>query len=217
MTTALYRAGLPPIPWRLRHRPVERGMPLPWFVASDDFRVADGRKMIEAIKHRLCWICGQPLGAKLAFCIGPMCSINRTISEPPGHRECAEFSMLACPFLNHREKQRRAGGLPEEGSSPAGIAITRQPGVSCLWVTRSYRVIRVEAGEGIGAGILFKLGDPIEVRWYREGRAATRAEVLESIESGYPILMEAAEQDGPEAVQELEAARERAMRLLPEE
>lgn len=216
MSTTL-RPELPPLPWRLRHRPIVRGYPLPWFCPADDFRVADGRKMIEAIKFKKCWICGQPLGRFLAFCIGPMCSINRTISEPPSHRECAEWSAHACPFLNQRQVRRRENDLPEEGSGAAGIAITRQPGVTCLWITKSYRVIRVEAGEGIEPGILFKIGDPVDVRWYREARPATRAEVLESIDSGYPLILEQAELDGPDAIDLLAAARERAMALLPQE
>lgn len=216
MTTTL-RPDLPPVPWRLKHRPVVRGYPLPWFVESDDFRVADYRKLIEAVKRKVCYICGGPLGSYKAWCIGPMCSINRTISEPPGHRECAEWSIQACPFLNQREKKRRANDLPDDYSGPAGIAITRQPGAACLWIAKSYRIIRVEADGDIGGGILFKLGEPTEVKWYREGRQATRAEVLESIESGYPLLMEAAEQDGPQAVKELAAMCERAMALLPKE
>lgn len=213
--STLYRPELPPVPFRLRARPIVRGYPLPWFCPADDFRVADGRKMIEAINHKKCWICGGPLGRFLAWCIGPMCSINRTISEPPSHRECAEWAIVACPFLNQRQVRRRENDLPEERGGPAGIAITRQPGVSCLWIARSYRVIRVEAGEGIEPGILFKIGDPVDVRWYREGRQATRAEVLHSIDTGYPLLLKVAEEDGN--VEELEAARDKAMALLPQE
>ena len=87
----------------------------------------------------------------------------------------------------------------------------RQPGVSVLWVCKRYQPFQVDNG------ILFKIGDPTEVRWYREGRPATRAECLESIDSGYPILLKAAEADGPKAVGLLEAARDRAMKLLPDD
>jgi hypothetical protein len=38
---------------------------------------------------------------------------------------------------------------------------------------------------------------------------------MESIESGYPILFDAAQLDGPAAIRELEAARDRAMQLVP--
>ena len=212
-----YREGLPPIPPRLLRRPIERGYPVPWFCEKVgdhwDFRIVDGRKFKPAITQQLCWICGGKLGGYKAFTIGPMCAINRTISEPPSHRECAEFAIRACPFLNQQEHRRNAANLPHDLglSEPAGVGIDRQPGVSLLWVTKSYRVMRVDNG------ILFKIGEPTAVEWFREGRPALRSEIMESIDSGYPILLEAAEQDGPAAIRELTAARDRAMALLPKE
>lgn len=213
---ANYRADIPPVPPRLQSRPVERGYPVPWFVAEVepgryDFRVIDASKFEPAIKKKLCWVCGQKLGAYLAFTIGPMCAINRTISEPPSHRECAEWSIKACPFLTQRQEERRDSHLPEGVTEPGGIAITRQPGVVVLWVTRSYQEFRV------ANGLLFTLGEPLEVHWFREGRKATRAECLESIESGYPQLMELALLDGAEGVRHLEAKRQQALELLPAE
>lgn len=215
-----YRAGLPPVPWRVKSLPIDarRGIPIPWFVfipddGPVDFRVADLSKMRVAVRDRLCWVCGKPLGAFLAFPIGPMCAINRTTSEPPNHRECAEWSVLACPFLNQTEKRRRE--MKEDRSDlveAAGYAIVRQPGVTLLWVTKHYHVFRPHAG---GDGILFKIGDPTHVSWYCCGRAATRSEIMESIDGGYPSLMALAEEDGPESIKLLEAARDRAMALLP--
>jgi hypothetical protein len=151
------------------------------------------------------------LGGYKAFTIGPMCAINRTISEPPSHRECAEFAIRACPFLNQRESRRNAANLPHDLglSEPAGFGIDRQPGVSLLWITKSYRVMKVDNG------ILFKIGEPTAVEWFREGRPALRSEIMESIESSYPILLASAEEDGPQAIRELEAARDRALTLVP--
>lgn len=213
MSESPYRADLPPVPWRLRNRPIHRGYPVPWFVATvdgvPDFRIVDAGKFRPAIEQRLCWLCGNPLGVHLAFPIGPMCAVNRVNSEPPSHRECAEWALAGCPFLTQRESGYRSAGLPEGVSEPAGMPITRQPGAGCLWITKSFRPFRV------GDGVLFHLGTPTSVTWWREGRAATRAEVLASIDSGYPILLAAAEQEGPDAIRELEIARERAMALLP--
>lgn len=213
-----YREGLPPIPKRLLSRPVERGYPVPYFVAQIDgggydFRVVDARKFAPAIAQKLCWICGQRLGSYLAFTIGPMCAINRTISEPPSHRECAEWSLKACPFLTQREQERRTNDLPQGVVESAGCPIKRQPGAVLLWITQSYKVVKAPGGNGI----LFQIGEPLETHWYREGRAATRAEVLESIESGYPLLEELARADGPRALQQLARQRERALKLLPAE
>lgn len=213
----MYRETLPPVPFRMRALPVQRGYPVPWFVADQefdggrDFRVGDFRKAIVAVKRRLCWVCGQPLMATLSFVIGPMCAITRTTAEPGCHAECAAFSAIACPFLNHTEKRRNAANLPDVGLPP-GIMIERQPGVACVWRTPTFRIF--DDGKG---GMLLKVGNPIEVRWYAGGRAATRAEVLESIDSGYPLLLEQAELDGPEAIEGLDAARGRVLALLPKE
>jgi hypothetical protein len=67
-----------------------------------------------------------------------------------------------------------------------------------------------------GGQYLFELGDPVEVLWFCHGRKATREEVLKSIESGYPLLLELAQQDGAEGVKALEEARDRALELIPQ-
>jgi hypothetical protein len=64
---------------------------------------------------------------------------------------------------------------------------------------------------------LFSLGEPAEVLWFAQGRPATRAEVMASIESGYPSLLEIAASEGAEAVAELERQRARVWPLLPAE
>ena len=64
-------------------------------------------------------------------------------------------------------------------------------------------------------GMLCRLGKPVRVDWYSEGRVATREEVLDSIDSGLPILMEEAKKDGPEAVKELTVLRAAATQFLP--
>lgn len=86
-----------PIPKRILPLPVQNGYPVPWFVAKIgdkyDFRISDSSKLTQAIKRRCCWICGEKLGSYLAFPIGPMCAINRTISEPPDARRLATASL----------------------------------------------------------------------------------------------------------------------------
>src|SRR2546426_12752289 len=70
--TTLFRS-LETLPPRLRKLRVDaRGYPVPWFVAWIDgpdgpetvpeFRAMDGRKFRAAVKQRLCWVCGEPLG-----------------------------------------------------------------------------------------------------------------------------------------------------------
>jgi len=159
-TTTPLRPELEALPARLRHLPVDaRGYPVPWFVAWRDgipeFRAMDARKFRDAVTHRLCWVCGQPLGRWLAFPIGAMCVITRTISEPPSHRECAEWSIRNCPFLNNPRAVRDHTHLPADARKPAGFGIERNPGVTCLWMTREYEIF----GDGRG-GALITIGKP---------------------------------------------------------
>jgi hypothetical protein len=210
------RVSLPSLPDRMRSLPVdERGYPVPYFVAwvdgKPDHRVADGRKMPLALAQSLCWMCGQRLGRFKSFCIGPMCSITRTISEPPSHLECLRFAATACPFMTRPLAKRREANLPENRIAPAGEGIRRNPGAVCIWTTLSFKPFRAPGG------LLFELGEPEHTEWYAEGRPATRAEVDESIRTGLPLLYEPAraqdaQQPGAGAVAELEAriARETA-------
>lgn len=208
-----YRADLPPVPKRMLKLPVLRQYPVPWFVAEIDgvydFRVVGPGKLTAAIRKNLCWVCGETLGDVLAFVIGPMCAVNRVSSEPPSHRECAEWSARACPFLTQKQQERRMSNLPEGTAEMAGISIKRQPGVALVWLTRRYRPFNA------GNGILIKIGDPLKTLWFREGRAATRAEIMDSIESGLPILREMAQYDGAAATRALEKQIRRGMRLVP--
>jgi hypothetical protein len=218
MTTAL-KSNLEPLPERMRNLRIdERGYPVPWFVAwvedghgreRPEFRAMDARKWRQAVKLKLCWVCGQQLGRWLAFPIGPMCAVNRVTAEPPSHRECAEYSIRNCPFLSQPQMVRRTDGLPEEVGE-VGFMIKRNPGVVCLWITRGYELFDDGRGKP-----LITIGKPDTVTWWREGRPATRAEVEESIESGLPILISAARQDGPFAVEQLGKLHEQAKRLYP--
>lgn len=197
------RSELEPLPPRLLRLPIDkRGYPVPWFVAWKDgepeFRAMDGTKFVRAIRERLCWCCGRQLGLWKVFVAGPMCGINRTSSEPPSHLECAQWSARNCPFLTQRQYKRREDELLNRQvlkASSAGFALDRQPGVAMLWVTRSYTVF--DDGQGKP---LIRMGDPERVEWYSHGRAATRAEVEESVRTGLPFLEEmAAKQTGASA------------------
>jgi hypothetical protein len=192
----------------------DRGYPVPWFVGwydgKPEFRCADGKKLALAIRERRCWVCGEKLDPKQhVFVIGPMCAINRTTAEPPSHAACAVFSAINCPFLSRPKAVRREANLPEISVDAAGIAIPRNPGVTLLWYCKDYQVIRVDNG------LLFKIPGPSQVRWFREGRKATRDEIMESINTGVPILKGMAEEEGPEALQELHRMTAAALKFVP--
>ncbi|MEU1800829.1 hypothetical protein [Streptomyces sp. NPDC019937] len=207
--------ALPTPPPRIARLPRNRsGYPVPWFVAwidgTPDFRVIGTGKLDDAVRFRLCWLCGGHLGANAAFVIGPMCAVNRVSPEPPSHRDCATYAVRACPFLTTPGMRRRDSHLPEGTTDPDGIMICRNPGVALVWVSRTWRMqphLR-----------LFDVGDPTETLWYAESRPAARDEALAGIDSGMPLLRAEAEKDPRPraALVELELQYERALTLLPD-
>jgi hypothetical protein len=208
-----------PLPARFKALPIDaRGFPVPFFVAwldgVPDFRVIKPNGIAEAVNRHRCWICGQPLGVHLAAVIGPMCLVNRISSEPPSHRDCAEYALKACPFLARPTMHRRAAGLPAERREAPGLHLEHNPGAMLLYMAKSYKPFRPHKGND---GVLFNLGEPTELAWYVEGRQATRAEIVASIDKGLPALRALAEteRDRDLAVRELDQAVGRAMALLP--
>jgi hypothetical protein len=199
----------------------KRGYPVPWFVqwinGEPEFRAMDMRKFRAAINDRLCWTCGKPLFTEEIFVIGPMCAVNRVSSEPPSHRECAMYAAINCPFLSkpqmHRRKDDEIGALIKP--SP-GVMIERNPGVTLLWYTRRHLLLNIRGRPGAVDGVLFRLGKPFKTEWYCRGQAATRAEVLESMNSGIPLLREQAHKhDGPAGLLALYTQITQAYRLIP--
>ena len=215
------RKDLPTLPPKMRQLPRDhRGFPIPWFVAvvpqtgERDFRVADYAKRAKAVKSKLCWVCGGKLGVFFAFVIGPMCAISRTTSEPPCHLECAHFSAQACPFLTKPRMRRNENELEELGAvSAPGVGILRNPGCACVWVTKSYKLFYADRTNT--ASWLITIGDPTDVFWYAHGRSATRAEVMDSITSGFPLLETVAVRDGPDAIKALRQQLVDVEDLLP--
>lgn len=202
-----------PLPARMTRLPRNKaGYVVPWFVAwidgEPDFRVVRAGGIRDALWFELCWLCGQHIGRYATFVIGPMCAVNRVSSEPPSHRECASYAAQVCPFLTTPSMTRRENLLPEH-MSPAGEMIRRNPGVALCWTTRDWSTFHVPTG------VLMNVGEPEAVEWWAHGRPATRDEVQESIDTGLPTLREVAEEDGPEAIIELNRQVESARRLLP--
>ncbi len=207
------------MPDRIKKLPLdERGYPVPWFVAwvdgKPEFRAMDNAKLVKAIKEKRCWVCGDMLGINVVFVAGPMCAINRTSAEPPSHLDCARWSAINCPFLNNPQMVRR-----EDTNGPitnqqmrdmsAGIALTRNPGVAMLWITRQFEVFNDGKGKP-----LIQMGEPSAVEWYCSGRKATREEVQNSIESGLPSL-EAVARTEKGAMEALERYKQRLAKWLP--
>ena len=211
MSTNALRHDIPSPPMFMEKLPIdERGYPVPFFVewidGKPEFRIMDAKKLVRCVRERLCWICGGRLFREMIFAVGPMCAVNRISSEPPSHRECARYAALACPFLI-KPKMIRREGIPEKVNTEG--MITRNPGVAMLWFCRTYKA------EKANPGIIFDMGIPFQVEWYAQGRPATRDEVMESIESGLPLLRETAQVTTAEDEEALQGLVKAAKRHLP--
>lgn len=198
------------MPARIARLPKDRrGYPIPYFVedpaktgGEPDFRVMNPPHFAKCVRHNYCWICGQPMGANKAFVVGPMCCVNLISSEPPSHRDCAQYAAQVCPFLSIPSAKRREKGLEDANDAP-GLMIKRNPGVTAIWMTKTYEIMRLPNG------YLLQMGEPSEIEFWCRGRKATREEVDEATVTGYPSLLNVAEQEGPEALKDL--AKKRAI------
>lgn len=202
------------LPRRIKSLPQDhRGFPVPWFVAwadgQPDFRCVAAGKIEQAVRANLCWVCGEPLGRYMTFVTGPLCAVNGTAAEPPAHHECGTFSARTCPFLIRPRMRRNEKDLVDSSAHPVGPMIERNPGIVLLWTTKKcepmYR----------NGGVLFRVGVPYKVEWLCQGRAATRAEVADSMEAGLVHLRRMAEEESPAAVAALERLAKAAQVLLP--
>lgn len=180
--------------------------------------IIDGLKMRRCVHQNLCWLCGGVLDRTVAYVLGPMCCVNRTSAEPPSHRECAEYAARVCPFLTMPKAVRREANLPGDAVEPAGTMLRRNPGVTLVWVTRDrLRPFTAPRHDG-RAGTLFYVGNPTATLWFAEGRPATRAEIVASIDSGLPLLLQGVPAEvRSAATDELNARLAEAMKLLPAE
>jgi hypothetical protein len=202
------RNDLPELTERLKKLPVdERGYPVPAFVqwikmedgrpipvqpgvGVPDFRIVNPDHLLDCVLENLCWVCGEPLGVHRAYVVGPMCTINRNSAEPPSHVDCAEWSVKGCPFLSKPQMKRREDELSKGAiENVAGIMLTHNPGVVAVWQISS-KIKPWKDGKG---GVLFDIGNPDRVTWWKEGRTATVDEVVDAINQGIEKLLELCE------------------------
>jgi hypothetical protein len=186
MTTAL-REGLPRLPQRMQHLPIdERGYPIPEFVSNidglRDFRVVSLEHLANCIRDNVCWICGQSLDTSKVFVIGPLAALQGVSNEPPSHIECAEFAVRACPFLLLPKAQHRPTDNPNTQKLPGSMK--RNPGACCLYTVTGY----THRTKPDRSGIVFRTGPAIRVDWYTQGRPAQRSEVLASINASLEAI-----------------------------
>lgn len=92
--------------------PIVRGYHVPWFVlwqnGEPEFRKADIKKFVCALRERRCWICGEPLRSGVGvFVLLSTIAPSMIAPEPPCHRECAKYAVKVCPYLALPHSKRR--------------------------------------------------------------------------------------------------------------
>lgn len=178
------------LPDSMRFLPKDkRGYPVPrfveWINGEPDFRIVKRGWFKNCVENNVCWLCGGKLGRRKWFVIGPMCAITHATTEPPSHRQCAEFAVKNCPFLTKPMAKRNDKDMPDH-QPMVGTPIMRNPGVVCVWETLSYQVQRVDHG------YMIFVGPAEEATFWHEGRLATRPEVEASVGGGMPALVDSA-------------------------
>lgn len=209
------RADLPELPRHMQGLPVDkRGFPVPFFVHWVDgeprFDIVDTRRYEACVQKELCWLCGERLGRYRAFVIGPMCLVNRISSEPPSHLDCAEFACTACPFLTRPLAKRVE--QEDEVIAPAGVMIARNPGATAVWVTTAegyeYFVPR-----GSRSPLIQLMSTPTQLHAWARGKPLQWEALMDSLESGMPLLEEHCDGD-PQAFEALRVAERDARRIV---
>jgi hypothetical protein len=97
----------------------------------------------------------------------------------------------------------------EQSGHQSGIMIKRNPCLIAVWTT----ILPVKLFKDPAGGQLFNVGEPSSVTWWKEGRHASRSEVMESITTGIPILRQYC--DTPSDHYELGRKTGEALKLLP--
>lgn len=206
-----------PLPESMKHLRIDpvRQIVVPWFVpwidGKPEFRMAHAEKLHTAVNQNRCWVCGQRHEPhSVTYVVGPMCGVNRVSAEPPSHLDCARYSARNCPFLAKPHMVRRDEEKIAAKGDCAGMMISRNPGVTLLWTAAP----PLQTFSDGNSGMLFRLPEPLTLEFFAEGRSATAAELIHSIDTGLPILIDAAREDGPAAVEALRRMVRRFEELL---
>jgi len=116
------------IPDFLKHLPVYRGYPVPYFVPKDEngvyqLKYASAEKMNSCLTYHKCCVCFKPLNkGDYWFISGPMGLQSQTDSHPPMHKCCAEYSLKVCPHLFFEKTHRTS-----DESFAQSFQITQKP------------------------------------------------------------------------------------------
>lgn len=141
-----------------------RGYPIPEFATlytdgSSDFKLIDNDKWFRCIQRKRCAICGGKIGGLFAFVGGPLSTKNRTYTDAPMHKDCAEYALRACPFLAAPKF-----GYDKKLQGYSELDPTR-PDRYGLGITSGYEVIRLG-----NSGVALKAAPFVSLTWWERGQ-----------------------------------------------
>lgn len=174
----------------------ESGLPIPWFAwtSGQPWRTDRGR-WLQAVREQICWVCGQRLGEHTSFVLQPIEGVSRKASDPPSHKQCAQW---------------RAQNCPEGWRLPADDLVSAWPGV-----VLAYTAVRGEVRKDGRGGLYVDLGPASECTWWRYGREATREEVIDSVEPAFIDLERQASPEGWDGITSLYRRKAELERFYP--
>lgn len=110
-----------PIPAACAHRPTVGGRVAPWInvALADggiDFRHQHRARVIAALRHKLCQVCGTLLRHPIIVLGGPSSLKQLLFEEPPLHPECAVYTSRACPMVAGELDRFATGPSVSEGA-----------------------------------------------------------------------------------------------------
>jgi hypothetical protein len=154
------------IPKFLSHLKTHNGYPVPftqvWIDGKPDFRAVDPAKTMRCVQEKLCAVCGRRLGEKSRFIGGPLSKNNRLFTDPPMHRQCAEFASQTCPFVSGKKLDYSDRPLNAAMVKVHEMVSTERPATMYLltaWTKKTQLVrhsgsVFIQAGPWIGTQVL---------------------------------------------------------------
>jgi hypothetical protein len=162
-------AGLPICP--------VRKLPVPFSAERGEggravFTALDPEHKELIIRHRLCGVCGQPLGYWFVF-LGDETSTEPGgfYVDPPMHEDCAVAAIKVCPFIQQERVPRRPA-TPEDVmiAPPGSFEGPKRPWV--MAVIRDFKMVPQLAWGGSGITLVFRPARIVRTRRfeYQDGR-----------------------------------------------
>ena len=178
-------------PSEVEHLPVcpHRRLPIPFIaeVGADGvghFTILDNKRARDCLEHRLCAMCGLPMGAEIAL-LGDVASLRPGgfWIEPPVYERCAEIAADGlCPFVSRERVPRRS---PEDGVAIVGMgpdeladvgrSIPKRPCVMAIAESYTAGLTLSHVGTPV---MVYRAGPIIRVRRYTWDADGKLAEVL---------------------------------------